>query len=206
MKQALQPYYVRTNHLDPMPFIAIPKEQWNDALNNFRLRLGPYDFKRMLFAKKFLYSEEEFARRFKFVVVRNPYDRLVSAWKYLMVGARARNPTGLWMKLSFEKFLSELPGIWATKGLLDLATHTAPLWPDITDEQGKLLVDFIARLERIEEDFAHICGELGLPPTEFPRKNANRKDRDYRRYYNTRTRKLVEELFGEDIAQLEYTF
>ena len=37
----------------------------------------------MQFAKKFLYSEEEFQAMYKFTVVRDPYERIFSAWKYL---------------------------------------------------------------------------------------------------------------------------
>ena len=206
MKSALSPHYVQTNRRDPLPFIALPKSHWNDTLNNYRIHLGAYDFKRMLFAQKFLYSTEEFEQRFKFVVVRNPYDRLVSAWKYLMVGARARTPRGLLMKWSFERFLSEIPSFWQSKGLRDLATHTAPIWDDITDEEGNLLVDFIGKLERIEEDFAIIRDELGLHDKKFPRRNVNREEHSYRKHYNTKTRNLVERLYADDIENLRYEF
>ena len=206
MKSALAPHYVQTDRRDPLPFIALPKTQGNDTLNNYRIHLGAYDFKRMLFAKKFLYSPEEFEARFKFVVARNPYDRIVSAWKYLMVGARARTPRGLLMKWSFERFLSEIPRIWQSKGLRDLATHTAPIWGDITDEEGGLLVDFIGKLENIEEDFSLIRDELGLKDKQFPRRNVNREENRYRKHYNAKTRKMVEELYGEDIENLGYSF
>lgn len=206
MKSALGSHYVETNRLDPLPFIALPKSHWNDTLNNFRVHLGPYDFKRMLFAKKFLYSAKEFEKRFKFVVVRNPYDRAVSSWKYLMVGARARSPRGLYMKWSFERFLAEVPRFWETKGLRDLATHTAPIWSDITDEKGSSLVDFIGKLENIEEDFPIIQEELGLKTAHFPRRNVNRQKNSYRKHYNTRTRRMVEQLYAEDIENLKYSF
>lgn len=61
MREALIPYYKETNRKEALPFIALPKDEWNDALNNYRIPLGKYDFKRMLFAKRFLYSEEEFS-------------------------------------------------------------------------------------------------------------------------------------------------
>lgn len=206
MKSALRPHYIQSERLDPLPFIALPKEQWNDALNNFRIHLGPYDFKRMLFAKKYLYDPAEFEERFKFVVVRNPYDRIVSSWKYLMVGARARTPRGFLMKLSFERFLAEIPRLWETKGLRDLATHTAPVWGDISDEEGRSLVDFIGKLENIEEDFSVICDELGLDGKSFPHRNVNRDEPAYRKQYSTRTRRMVEDLYGDDIQNLGYSF
>jgi hypothetical protein len=79
IKKMLGNYYHQVEELG-LPFIAYEKKYWNDVLNDYRVCLGPYNFKRMLFAKKFLYEEEEFDKKFKFAVVRNPYDRCVSLW------------------------------------------------------------------------------------------------------------------------------
>jgi hypothetical protein len=110
LRDVLSPFYVLADdrYTYPKPFIASPREQWNDILNNYRIPLGKYDYKRMLFAKKHLYTEEEFCRLYKFVVVRNPYDRAVSAWKYIgrnnFLDLRFQK-----MKRSFSYFLDSLP-------------------------------------------------------------------------------------------------
>ncbi|MFB6258243.1 MAG: hypothetical protein ABEH38_06090, partial [Flavobacteriales bacterium] len=55
-RETFTPPYVQTKRKRNFkPFIALPKAEWNDALNNYRLPLGEYDYKRMLFAKRFLY-------------------------------------------------------------------------------------------------------------------------------------------------------
>lgn len=79
IKKALKEVYVTSPRPCPQPFVSILKEQWNDDLNNDRLPLRTYDFKRTLFAKRYLYPPSDWDMMFKFVVVRNPYDRAVSA-------------------------------------------------------------------------------------------------------------------------------
>jgi hypothetical protein len=207
-RKTFTPPYVQTvRTVNPSPFIAVPREEWNDVLNNYRIPLGEYDYRRMLFAKKFLYTEEEFSAFFKFTIVRNPYDRIVSAWRYLMA-PRVFKPREIWMKYSFQRFLEELPKIWVEKRNRHIATHTAPIWGDITDEKGNLLVNFIAHLENIESDLAQVSDRLGGMDTGFAHINrsGSSSSHSYRKAYNRRTRQLVESLYYDDIQHLGYEF
>ena len=82
-RKALEPYYVQTERKNnPKSFIQAPKEEWNDILNNFRTPLGPYQFRRSLFAQRYLY-ENEFEAMLKFAFVREPIDRCISQFFYL---------------------------------------------------------------------------------------------------------------------------
>jgi hypothetical protein len=83
IRAALSGYYVETNRYNTTPFVALPKKEWNDNLNNYRIPLGDYDYKRMLFAKNFLYSKKDFNNMFKFTIVRDPFERAVSSFLYL---------------------------------------------------------------------------------------------------------------------------
>jgi len=205
-RKTFTPPYVQTDRIhNPKPFIAVPKQEWNDVLNTFKIPLGEYDFRRMLFAKKFLYSAEEFNSMYKFVIVRNPYDRAVSAWKYLMRGDQF-NPKYKLMKDSFEYFLSELPHHWNAKYNRHIATHTAPIWNDITDETGNLLVDRIIKLENINTEIELLNDVLNTSIPNFEHTNKNRINNDYINYYNDNSKKLVDELYYDDILNLNYSF
>lgn len=212
-RETFSPPYVQTDRsFDYKPFRALSKNQWNDALNNYRRNLGIYDFKRMQFAKKFLYSDDEFSNMFKFVIVRNPYDRLISCWKYLLQNytGHPRNfickPRHMLMKFSFHHFLKELPHLWENKYDRHIATHTAPIWSDITDVNGNLLVDYIIKLEQIDDGLKYLNKKLNLNVTEFAHKNKNRNAHAYRKFYDQKTRNLVEKLYKDDIQKLGYRF
>ena len=205
-RKTFTPPYVQTDRvLNPKPFIAVPKQEWNDVLNTFKIPLGEYDYRRMLFARKFLYDRREFNRMFKFVIVRNPYDRAVSAWKYLLRGEQF-NPKYKLMKDSFEYFLSELPYHWDNKYDRHIATHTAPIWNDITDEHGNLLVDRILKLENINNEIKILNDILDTSISDFEHTNQNRESNNYKRYYNNNSKKLVENLYYDDILNNDYTF
>jgi len=208
-RKSFTPPYVQTEGREtrPKPFIAVPKEEWNDVLNNFRIPLGEYDYKRMLFAKKFLYTDEEFNAMFKFVIVRNPYDRLVSSWKFLF-GYRQTDVKRFLMKHSFRYFVSNLNYLLENKDQAHrrIAMHIAPIWSDITDLDGNLLVDQIFKLENINSDIEIIYEKIGTNIPSLSKANVNRKDNAYRKYYNKTTRKLMEKVYGDDIEKLGYSF
>lgn len=207
IRQAIGSAYVETRRKEARPFVALPRQEWNDNLNNYRVPLGNFDYRRMLFARDYLYPQD-FERRFKFAVVRNPYARAVSAWRYV---TRRNIIPQFWARYRYRyrfiDFLSMLPEIWANKHNRILATHTAPVWPDISDEGGSSLLDFTAHLETIEQEFPLIAERLSLPDsTAFPRVNHHAQTDLYTRAYGRRTRALVEQLYGEDIQHLGYEF
>lgn len=55
----LQPYYVEVDRAKkPKTFIQATPDEYNDILNNYRIVLGDYQFRRCLFAKKYLYPDQ----------------------------------------------------------------------------------------------------------------------------------------------------
>ena len=210
VRKLLGDLYVETNRKVPTPFVALPKEEWNDALNNFRLPLGHFDFRRALFARDYLYGPDEFSSMFKFAVVRNPYDRIVSCYLYLTGGSRKWQGYRLvGQKRAFMKFLKTLPEKWAEphkRRNRHVATHTAPVFPDISDDTGQILLDELFHLESIEAEMPVLAQRLGLDKHPMPHENRGKKHRTYRDYYNRESRREVERLFSDDIERLEYDF
>jgi chondroitin 4-sulfotransferase 11 len=74
----------------------------------------------------------------------------------------------------------------------------------ITDENGKVFVDTIYRYENLENDFADMRNRIGIQAT-LPKKNTT-KHKNYREYYTEETKKLVAELYKDDIEMFGYVF
>lgn len=110
------------------------------------------------------------------------------------------------MKYSFEYFLHELPHLWETKYDRHMATHTAPIWDDITDHDDQLLVDEIIKLERINEGMSLLNHKIGLKVNKLDHINRTSNRKSYRKYYTKKTKKKVEDLFEKDIVHLKYDF
>ncbi len=131
---------------------------------------------------------------FKFAFVRNPWDWQVSLYHYCLQEP-AHPDNAFFQSLgSFEKYIE-----WRVTQTLETQKSF------LVDEEGKFIVDYIGRFENLSNDLEHVCQVLGFDNVHVPHVNAS-KHKDYRTYYNNRTRQLVEEHFQEDIAAFGYTF
>lgn len=145
-------------------------------------------------------SPEEWDGYFKFAFVRNPWDMLVSGYQYqqtvLTPEQRALNPD-----------VAEL--LARSRDFSDVVRYYPMIRSDmtsfITDDQGRVAVDFVGRFERLEEDFAYICDRIGI---DRPLSHENRSERaaSYRDYYTPETRAIVAKHFARDIERFGYEF
>ena len=165
-------------------------------------------------------THEEYDSAFKFCFVRNPFDLLYSTWKYwthdngLMVGFEewliwryeGRMSDGIKFLRDIERFsdeasmLSELRISWYVNRL------PQTYW--FVDEDGNFLTDYIGSFEYLRQDFNEVVQHLNLKDVYLPHSNKGRSsdDRDYRKYYSERTRKIVEKKFALDLAIFGYSF
>jgi hypothetical protein len=146
---------------------------------------------------------EEF---FKFTFVRNPFERLVSAYEYLKRGGKSAGDREFSERVlsrykSFDTFVQE----WLTPETAMRLNHFRPQSSFLTDREGELLVDFVGRLEQMERDFARVVRTLGVE-VELPRLNRTDGGRDYRRRYRDRTREIAASVYAEDLQRFGYVF
>ena len=74
---------------------------------------------------------------------------------------------------------------------------------------GTIAVDRVIRYERLDEELAEICRDLGIgEPVHLPSaKGASRGDRrHYREFYDAATRDLVAEWYADEIAAFGWEF
>jgi hypothetical protein len=71
---------------------------------------------------------------------------------------------------------------------------------------GECLVDFVGRFENLQRDFATVATRLGLPSAELPHAMKSPRRPPLARYYNSRTRDLIANIFARDIELFGYEF
>jgi len=135
---------------------------------------------------------KEFAEFFKFSFVRNPWDRIVSAYHANIQGTIRRCKAE-----SFEDFLRNF------QQCVPISTQ-ALMKTYLCDSQGISLVDFVGRYERLEEDWDYVCNRLKIR-AKLPELNVTEHS-DYKAYYTEETRRIVENIYAKDIAFFGYGF
>jgi len=132
-------------------------------------------------------GEEAWEKYFKFTIVRNPWDKMVSSYHY-------NHHKWVAPGTPFEEYIRR----WGN-GLQ--VTRFPPQNSPYINEK----LDFIGHFERLEEDFKTIKDRLGHP--EIALLHLNRSERrNYRSYYSAETRKIVEDKFSEDIKQWGFEY
>lgn len=112
-----------------------------------------------------MYGKQKVLSMFKFTVVRNPWDRAFSVWRYFVREKpefeKYKDNFGLWIWDKKQAFLARHPSdvISSTNQQLD---HME--W--YKDINGFLRMDCYLRYEHLKEDFNLIKDRIGASPTE----------------------------------------
>lgn len=148
-------------------------------------------------------NREEFRRLFSFGFVRNPYDRLVSAFLYLKKGGGSFDDflfsQETLIDLDFKEFVFELQ---KNPKLLSWI-HFQPQHLFLCDEEKKILVKYVGKYESIQEDFFTICQKNNMKKI-LPNTNTN-PHINYTFYYDKETAKIVSEIYDDDFKIFGYT-
>ena len=130
---------------------------------------------------------------YKFAFVRNPWDRLVSSYHFLLSKPNHRRHKQVQELGSFSKFVRyELQRPWCSQ------------FKCLSDRQGRLIMDYVGRFENLRQDFAIVCQQIGIQ-TRLPHLNMSVRD-DYRDYFDNATRQLVLKHLADDVEHFGYNF
>lgn len=137
---------------------------------------------------------------YKFAFVRNPW-----AWQVSMYHFILKETTHIRHEL--------VKGLSGFDQYLEWVVHAKNPYPKgatkfqheiITDEQGRLMVDFVGKYENLQEDFHHVCRVIGIK-AHLPHLNQS-SHRDYKSYYNKDTQRIIAKIFQADIDLFGYLF
>jgi chondroitin 4-sulfotransferase 11 len=149
---------------------------------------------------------------FKFSFVRNPWDRLVSWWSMIDNSRdyidQARPPNAFFGYVlkrakTFENFLRRCDDeIIDSDGRKDIFRNQIDY---LVDDDGAVMVDFIGRFERLQEDFDEISRRLDHASVKLPLTNVSRHAA-YIEYYTPAMAEIVAKRYARDIERFGYQF
>jgi len=166
---------------------------------------------------------------FKFTIVRNPYDYLISRYWWevgqpsLKIKWRVRGFLDTIVKniLKPKNYKESSKKLWLIT--LNKVTEVYPLFyfkfflknlqPIFInrrfyfDEAGKPYANFYIKFENLEKDFKKVCKKLGIPYSSLPKtKTKYRKSKKhFSEYYNNETSKIVAQKCKDEINYFKYT-
>lgn len=130
---------------------------------------------------------DEYKNFFTFAFVRNPWDRMLSNYKFLKLIGRINcsfnewiiNPTWGFGAYSYERM--------------------------ICDDSNAIIVDYIGKFETLQQDFNTVCDKIGIHQQQLPHTNKT-NHKHYTEYYDEETKQIVAEKYAKDIEYFGYEF
>jgi hypothetical protein len=157
-------------------------------------------------------APEEFATIPTFSVVRNPFDRLVSAYRFAVagqgegIGPAARiNNVKLYQGPAFRSFDAFVQEWLCLQDIDEIDIVFGKQLPFVADAAGKIMLPFVGRVENMEA-VARFVNQHRAEPVVFGHHNRTVRDQDYRSYYSPSTVALVEALYRDDLEAFGYSF
>jgi len=160
-----------------------------------------------------VYEREDrakFQEFFKIGFVRNPWDRLVSAYFYLKNGGM-KNKYDRYMenKLSsfnsFHDFVYSLDSNNQFKNVIMNETHFKPQYKYLINKNGELAMDYIGTFENLEEGFNILKERLNKPEAVLSKFNLSNHN-PYWEYYDEKMIEIVGAIYEKDIELFNYKF
>lgn len=137
---------------------------------------------------------DTFDQYFKFAFVRNPWERLVSEYEFLLRKVEHGRHARVKRLKNFNAFIH-----------MQIPRRDAYQFLMVCNRKGNLLADFIGKLENLENDWKTVCERIDIPYQALPHKNTSTRG-NFRKYYDAESRKLVANHWSREIALFDYNF
>ncbi len=151
----------------------------------------------------------QWSRSFSFAIVRNPWDRLVSAFHYLKHAPISADDAE-WAQETlsdiedFAAFMSKMKSSDFFCAQILMWRHFTPQKFFISDLKKNIIVDHIAHFEDLNSEIEHISNQIGVD-AHIVRLNSGRRG-DYTSYYDADDAEFVGRLYAGDVEAFGYRF
>jgi hypothetical protein len=137
-------------------------------------------------------GEKFYQNSFTFSSVRNPYSRAVSTYKHESWSS-AKNFKDFCLAIKENQYPSPYAE-W----------HSTSLSKHLFDEDAPK-IDFVVKMENIQQDVDVLCDKIGIPKTIIPHENQS-SHKHYIEYYDEETKEIISKKYAKDIEHFGYKF
>jgi len=155
---------------------------------------------------------------FKFTVVRNPWDQVVSrfCWERSFVKFKIKRNLSKIKGNPFElefyrRLINLLLELLRLRSFSNFLRHFDPEWTNTRfyfDTNGVAICDYYIRYEDLQSDFDNVCGKLNIKPEKLKRLKSKTRNHQlhYSAYYTDSDKALVAKIFKKEIECFGYEF
>ncbi len=136
---------------------------------------------------------EEFEHCYKFALVRNPWDWLVSLYLFLKRKDDHRH-NKLIRDMSFEQYVD-----------FEIKRDSRHQHRFMMDKKDNLLLDYVGRYEELEQSFDAICSRLKIERPVIEKYGVYKRD-PYQEFYNETLKEKVRQHWRKDIETFGYEY
>lgn len=160
-------------------------------------------FRKHLTAKEIIKTigQKKWNNAYKFTVVRNPWDKVVSQYKHnvkLNKNQMTKKP------ISFKDWVSRTYGKNKDLKYYGRPQMYLPQVEWLKDFDEKINIEKIIRFENLNEGINDVFRTLDINH-ELPHVNRTHKS-NYKDFYDNESKKIISDWFHEDIAVFDYSF
>ena len=171
---------------------AFVRNPWDRLVSLYFYRIKKYEPRFHTFENYVYYMEKRFNSKNGLLakVLNEAYERFFHRFKRFHKNNRF---------FHFNKNIEPI-GLYNVMGM----NQANPQADWIVDQNGQIIVDYLGRFENLVEDFNNLCDIIGISE-KLPQLRTS-QHRDYRTYYNDKTKRIVEEIYKKDIEIFNYEF
>ena len=153
------------------------------------------------------FNLNEYKKYRKFSIVRNPWDRVLSAYTFY----KSKKSSDFLLKEDIEfndwiKIIYDKQNRYLTCHNLNIQwLHLGNQYDWLTNHHNEIDMDFILRFENINEDFDRFTEKFNLPQYKFPHERKSDHEH-YTTMYNNESIDIVSKFCKKDIEYFEYCF
>ena len=163
------------------------------------------DFIHYTWEDLFIILNDNYSKYYSFSIVRNPWDRCLSAYEFLKLGGDNEKDRVFYEKnMSDYETFSEFVKIGLSRKKIFNWIHFIPQTNFIFSKNDECMVNQIIRFENLENDYDFIKNKLG--GSKLLKYKINRTHHNYQKFYDEEMINIISKLYNRDIRLLDYHF